>query len=107
MTRRNFISMLPAAALPAPNERPRIRAVEVFSAPYKVAGFFKFFTSGRRDTALVKITAEDGTAGWGQSVPIPTWSYETLESVTSTVRGYLAPAVIGRDPADFAGAYAA
>ena len=98
--------MLPAVAIPAPNERPKIRSIQVFHAPYKVAGFFKFFTSGGRETVLVKITAEDGTAGWGQSVPIPTWSYETLESVTTTLERYLAPALIGTDPFDIAGAHA-
>jgi L-alanine-DL-glutamate epimerase-like enolase superfamily enzyme len=106
LTRRNLLSMRPAVAFPAPNERPKIRSIEVFPAPYKVAGFFKFFTGGRRDTALVKITAEDGTVGWGQSVPIPTWSYETLESVTSTLEKYLRPALIGTDPFDIAGAHA-
>jgi L-alanine-DL-glutamate epimerase-like enolase superfamily enzyme len=49
---------------------------------------------------LVKITCEDGTVGWGQSVPLPTWSYETPESVISTIRLYLAPALLGKNPCD-------
>jgi L-alanine-DL-glutamate epimerase-like enolase superfamily enzyme len=52
---------------------------------------------------LVKITADDGTVGWGQSVPVPKWSYETLETVQSTIHRYLAPELIGRDPFDLDG----
>jgi L-alanine-DL-glutamate epimerase-like enolase superfamily enzyme len=47
---------------------------------------------------VVKLTADDGTVGWGQSVPIPKWSYETLETVQSTITRYLAPELLGRDP---------
>jgi L-alanine-DL-glutamate epimerase-like enolase superfamily enzyme len=54
---------------------------------------------------FVKITCEDGSFGWGQSVPLPTWSYETLESATSTLRGYLGPAMIGKDATDIEGAH--
>jgi len=39
-------------------------------------------------------------------VPIPKWSYETRESVTSTIRGYLAPELIGHNAFDLAGAHA-
>lgn len=53
-----------------------------------------------RDTVLVKITDEAGHAGWGQNVPSPTWSYETLESVRTTIDRYLGPALIGLDAFD-------
>ena len=32
---------------------------------------------------------------WGEGRPVPSWSYETLETVTMTVRHHLAPAIIG------------
>jgi L-alanine-DL-glutamate epimerase-like enolase superfamily enzyme len=65
-------------------------------------GRFKFFEGpkGRpagRPAVLVKITADQGAVGWGQSVPVPKWSYETLESVLSTIRVYLAPELTGQD----------
>jgi muconate cycloisomerase len=44
---------------------------------------------------LVKVTADDGTFGWGEATPIPSWTYETLESIVTTINGYLAPAAIG------------
>jgi muconate cycloisomerase len=43
---------------------------------------------------LVKVTAGDHF-GWGEATPIPAWTYETRESIVSTIDGYLAPAVIG------------
>jgi L-alanine-DL-glutamate epimerase-like enolase superfamily enzyme len=45
--------------------------------------------------------------GWGQSVPLPTWSYETPESATTAIRSYLAPALIGLSPLDLEGAHKA
>jgi muconate cycloisomerase len=44
---------------------------------------------------LVKITAADGTVGWGEATPIPSWTYETLESIATTIDRYLAPAALG------------
>ena len=85
----------------------RISRIEIFPVAYLVAGHFKFFTKPERPSVFVKITAEDGSAGWGQSVPTHTWSYETLESVVVTLEKYIAPALIGRDPFDIAGAHAA
>lgn len=88
-------------------DTPSIARVEVFPVPYPVTAHFKFLLKPERPSVFVKITSEDGTAGWGQSVPIPTWSYETTESVVSTLENYIAPVLIGRDPFDIAGAHAA
>lgn len=104
VSRRRFVQ---SAALAALDPAPRIRRVEVFPVHYPVVGQFKFLGPAGRPAVFLKITAEDGTDGWGQSVPIPTWSYETLESVTTTIQKYLAPVLIGRDPFDIAGAHAA
>ncbi len=105
MTRRGFLQLVPAgAALSAP--APSITKVDVFPVSYPVAAHFKFL-GGRRFAVFVKITCESGVSGWGQSVPIPTWSYETPESVASTLEKYLAPVLIGRNPFDFAGAHQA
>jgi L-alanine-DL-glutamate epimerase-like enolase superfamily enzyme len=76
-----------------------------------MTGYFKFFTGPRgafgRAAVLVKITADDGTVGWGQSVPVAKWSYETLETSTIVMRDYYAPTLIGCDPTDIPGALAA
>lgn len=82
-----------------------IASVETFVARYPVVGEFKFFTASAggiatRDTVLVKITTDSGHVGWGQSVPSRTWSYETLETVQTTIDHYLGPALIGLDSFD-------
>ncbi|MBI5281143.1 MAG: mandelate racemase [Candidatus Solibacter usitatus] len=106
MTRRLFSGALAASATSAAAPAPAIRSVEIFPVIYPVTGYFKFFPKPERPAVFVKITCQDGTTGWGQSVPTHTWSYETPESVTSTLRAYLAPALIGRNPTDIAGAHA-
>lgn len=109
MTRRFFSGALAASAASATEAAapaPAIRSIEVFPVIYPVTGYFKFFPKPERPAVFVKITCEDGTSGWGQSVPTHTWSYETVESVTSTLRAYLAPALIGKNPIDIAGAHA-
>jgi len=90
----------------------KIEAVEAFPIVYPVVGRFKFFEGpdgkpGGRPAVLVKITAEGGAVGWGQSVPSPRWSYETLETATTTIRRHLAPVLIGRDAFDVDGLHAA
>ncbi len=45
--------------------------------------------------ALVKVVGSNGVAGWGEVTPCPTWCYETSETITTTIRKYLAPAVVG------------
>jgi len=34
---------------------------------------------------LVKVTNEKGVVGWGEARPSPRWSYETPESVVTTI----------------------
>ena len=80
----------------------KIERIEAFPINYAVVGRFKFFEGpkGRPDgrpAVVVKITSEDGTVGWGQSVPSQRWSYETVESVYTTIENYLAPDLIGLD----------
>jgi L-alanine-DL-glutamate epimerase-like enolase superfamily enzyme len=85
--------------------KAKITRIESFPILYPTVGRFKFFEGPRgrpsgRPSVLVKITAEDGSVGWGQSVPTPKWSYETVESVHTTIRHYLAPELIGQDVFD-------
>ena len=90
----------------------KIERIEIFPLRYPTIGYFKFFegppgTPPGRPAVLVKIVANDGTVGWGESVPIPKWSYETLESAASTIENYLKPVLLGRDPFDLIGAHQA
>ena len=109
MTRREFMALgaaMPVVAEPV-KQAPPIAQIEVFPVEYPVVGFFKFLTRPVRPAVFVKVTLENGLAGWGQSVPIPTWSYETPEAAAHTLRNYLVPALIGANPTDFAAAHAA
>lgn len=120
-TRRDFVGTLAmsaaAFALPWPvrSEAPvkvKIARIESFPILYPMVGRFKFFegppgSPAGRPAVVVKITADNGAVGWGQSVPIPKWSYETLETVHSTLTRHLAPQLLGRDPFDIEGIHAA
>lgn len=115
-TRRQFLKTAAsgalAAALPARSSpMPKIERIDLFPLLYPMAGYFKFFSGARgakgRAAIAVKVTAGDGTVGWGQSVPIAKWSDETLETALIAMRDYFAPALVGRDPADIDGAHAA
>ena len=120
-TRRDFLGTLglSAAALastwPAWADAPmkvKVAKVESFPIRYPMVGRFKFFEGppgqpSGRPAVVVKITADNGAVGWGQSVPIPKWSYETLETVHSTLTRHLTPELLGRDPFDIEGIHAA
>lgn len=84
----------------------KIVKIEVGTYSYDFLGEFKFFKADadgiiRRPSVLVRLTDEDGLQGWGQAVPVPTWTYETTETILTTLEFYLAPVLLGLDPADF------
>ena len=83
----------------------QIIRVEVGRFYYDFQGEFKFFKPDadgkvRRPSVLVRLTDDDGNQGWGQAVPVPTWTYETVELVESTIKLYLGEALLGADPSD-------
>jgi len=121
MKRREFLGcaagVAAGAALGLPrsldvetHSKTKIDRIDLFPVVYPTAGYFKFFGgpggSTGRAAVIVKITADNGTVGWGQAVPLPKWSYETLETSVIAIRDYYAPALLGRDPADIEGAHA-
>lgn len=120
MKRRGFLGCAAAAAgaaldLPRPlgaraPAKTLIDRIDIFPVIYPTAGYFKFFGgpggSAGRAAVIVKITADNGMIGWGQAVPLPKWSYETLETSVIAIRDYYAPVLIGRDPSDISAAHA-
>lgn len=111
MTRRRALlqgagvaAAAPLAFAQAPVKSPTIRKIEVL--PTSVA-FQHTFIIGRGQVGTagqngryvyVRVESEDGKVGWGETNTIPSWSYETVESVYFTVKNYLAPIVMGRSP---------
>jgi len=88
----------------------KIENIQLFPVRYPMTGYFKFFTgphgSQGRAAVIIKVTADNGLVGWGQSLPIAKWSYETLETSTVVLRDYFAPVLIGMDPSDIEQAHA-
>jgi muconate cycloisomerase len=60
-----------------------------------------------KQLVLVRMTADDGTVGWGEAGPSRRWSAETVHSCATSIRHVLAPVLVGRDPFDIAGLHAA
>jgi len=57
----------------------------------------------RAGLVFVRVRDADGHVGWGQSRPVPSWSYETVEGAVAALRRNLGPAVVGADPWDRVG----
>lgn len=80
-----------------------IASVEVFPCGLPFRGTFQIAggTIGKPGDLVphvfVRIRDTDGFEGWGEARPSRQWSSETEETVTSTLRQYLAPAILGQN----------
>jgi L-alanine-DL-glutamate epimerase-like enolase superfamily enzyme len=82
----------------------KIQSLDFTVLEYPFHGYFKFIgPRSVRAAILVKMTAEDGTVGWGQSLPVPTWSFETVAAALAVMREHFAPAILGLDAGDLPG----
>jgi L-alanine-DL-glutamate epimerase-like enolase superfamily enzyme len=78
----------------------RIAAIDVFEVTVPFSDGAEEFSAppGRWlefETVLVRITTEDGLAGWGEA-----FAYGCQASVAAAVRGMVAPLLIGKDASD-------
>ena len=88
----------------------RIRSVEVFAVAVPFARQFVLGSGavGSPDQApdqaaaviFVKLTTEDGAVGWGEQRALPSWSYETAETIAVVIKRHLAPILLGLTPFD-------
>jgi muconate cycloisomerase len=82
----------------------RISKVEVIPArvPFRAAfviGSGAVGAAGQAgDHVFVRLETDDGCVGWGEARALPSWSYETIESITLTIRRQIAEILIGRSP---------
>lgn len=120
-TRRQFLSNCAVSATSvavgtgilaqAESEELTIERIELFPVRFPTVMPFKFLESPKgatgRASVMIKVTASDGTVGWGESIPSQRWSYETLESAVSTLDHYLVPVLIGMNPFDLDAIHAA
>jgi muconate cycloisomerase len=104
-----LLSPLAAAAASAAETGPAgevVRKVEAIAAriPYRdtfVIGSGPVAAAGQTGQYVyVRVESSAGRVGWGETIALPTWSYETVESIVSTVEKHLAPIVMGRSPFD-------
>lgn len=107
MKRRDFLAMSSAALVPVMKDAPKIHSIELAVVPYPTKAYFRFFENNERPTVVVRVRAGDNgeLEGWGQAVPSPTWSYETVGTVIATINR-LAPHLKGANPTDIAGVHA-
>jgi muconate cycloisomerase len=90
----------------------RIERIETFAVPlptirsFAISGGSVAVAGVPSVRILVKVTSA-GVAGWGEATPIPAWTYETAESIVTTIDRYLTPAVLGRPCWDLHGVGAA
>ncbi|MEJ3654350.1 enolase C-terminal domain-like protein [Actinomycetes bacterium KLBMP 9759] len=84
----------------------RIGSVEVFAV---VVPFAKGFVLGSGavgtpeqagSVIFVKITTEDGVVGWGEQRALPSWSYETAETIAVVIKRHLEPILLELTPFD-------
>ena len=84
----------------------RIRSVEVFAVAVPFARGFVLGSGavGTPDQAgsviFVKLTTEDGVVGWGEQRALPTWSYETAETIAVVIKRHLEPILTELTPWD-------
>jgi muconate cycloisomerase len=83
-----------------------LQKIEVFPISLPVTQTFRFSSGsagaagGTAPIVLAKLTDSEGQVGWGEGRPMPQWAYETVESVTTAIRSYLGPAILGQEITD-------
>ncbi|MEU4363612.1 enolase C-terminal domain-like protein [Promicromonospora sp. NPDC023987] len=85
-----------------------IERVDVFAvrlptkAAFAIAGGTVTSADSTTTRILVRVEAGDH-AGWGEATPTPAWTYETAESIFTTIDRYLGPAIVGHPVWDLDG----
>lgn len=89
--------------------RVTVERVDVFPVKLPITQTFLFATgspgrAGEKSShVFVRITDSDGCYGWGEARPVRGWSGETAETVVTTLRRYVAPALTGHEVHDVRG----
>ncbi len=77
-----------------------IERIDVFPVRIPVIQTFQFASGNAGQVGhgaphvFVRVVDSDGVHGWGEGRPSPGWSSETLETVTTTLRRYVVPALV-------------
>jgi L-alanine-DL-glutamate epimerase-like enolase superfamily enzyme len=78
----------------------KIEKAEVFGVAVPLVGEYKnaYQSKSVQKSAIVRITASDGSVGLGNIDPSPGYSKETIDDNLRVLQRTLAPAVVGLDP---------
>ena len=78
----------------------RIETVEVFGVAVPLIGAFStsYQATSLQRSAVVRLTASDGTIGLGNVDPVPGYSEESTDETLSALAERFIPAVLGLDP---------
>lgn len=79
----------------------------VVRAPYRRPFAISSGSSPELISLLVEVRTTDGDSGFGEASPMTAYTGETLAGLQAAVTEHAAPALIGRDPRDVAGAHTA
>lgn len=88
----------------SPHQSSKISKLETFVVPVPFAHPFKIGSGTvsepdrTGDVIFVKLTTDDGVTGWGEQRALPSWSYETADTITAVINKELAPLLTGADP---------
>ena len=83
----------------------KIEKAEVFGVAVPLVGEYKnaYQSKTVQKSAIVRITASDGSVGLGNIDPSPGYSKETIDDNLRVLQRTLAPAVVGLDPTNIHG----
>ena len=113
ISRRAFAGRLPAAlglaggsvfAAAATDKSALIKKFDIFptAVPYRTDFRIGRGLVGGRSQAgrhvFLRLESAGGHVGWGATNTVPSWSYETLESVVATLQHHLCPLALNRSP---------
>ncbi|MFF3242824.1 mandelate racemase/muconate lactonizing enzyme family protein [Streptomyces sp. NPDC002870] len=79
----------------------------VVRAPYRRPFVISSGTSPELISLVVEVRTADGESGFGEASPMTAYTGETLAGLEAALTEHAAPALIGRDARDLAGAHAA
>ena len=81
----------------------KIELVEVFGVAVPLVGAFStsYQSTHEQRSAVVRLTADDGTVGLGNVDPVPGYSEESIEETLLALSTVFSPALIGNDPENF------
>lgn len=83
-----------------------ITQIDIYPVRLPVIKSFSFASGsagkvgGTAPHVFVKVTDSAGNVGWGEGRPVSSWSYETLETIATTIRHHLASVLLGHDVSD-------